>query len=419
MAGYRLTVEGQEYLKNGLPEKNLVELLNKYPRKSLPISKAIASVKGFSIALKWGMERDWVSRREDEIFLLRYPGKIPEQEALEKIAKGRQIDEKILEILVQRKLVEKVVVGEVDKLIGKEVTTLTPELLKTGLWKKVKLTPYNVNVPIKEIYPAKIHPYRQVVEEVRERLIGLGFVEARGPLVELNFWNADTLFMPSDHPARGIHDVFIVKGPKFGKVADKELWGRVEATHKGGWITGSKGWGNWDFELARQLVLRSQTTAVSARVLSKLKKENLPHKMFVIGRNFRPDVIDVRHSADFDMCEGVVVGEGLTLKHLLGYLKEIAVAVTGSEKVMFRPHYFPFTEPSVEGYAHHPKLGWIEFGGAGIFRPEVTLPLGVEVPVLAWGLGIGRLAMIKMGVDDMRYLQTDDINWLRKKSLVV
>ncbi len=419
MSSYRLTAEGQDYSKNGLPEKNLVDLLNKYPRKSIQISKAIATVKGFPIALKWGMERGWVSRSGNEIFLLKYPEKIPEQDTLEKIAKGKQVDEKILEILVQRKLVEKIIVGEVDKLVGKDVTNLTPDLLKTGLWKKVKLTPYNVNVPIKENYPAKIHPYRQVIEEIREKLIGMGFVETRGPFVELNFWNADALFMPSDHPARSVHDVFLVKGSKSGKVLDKNLWERVGEAHKNGWITGSKGWGNWDFELARKLILRSQTTAVSARVLSKLKRENLPYKSFVIDRNFRPDVIDAKHGVDFDMCEGIVVGEGLSLRNLLGYLKEIAVAVTGSEKVMFKPHYFPFTEPSLEGYVKHPKLGWIEFGGAGIFRPEVTLPLGVEVPVLAWGLGLGRLAMIKMGIDDIRYLNTDNLEWLRKKPLVI
>lgn len=418
MAIYRLTAEGQDYLKNGLPEKNLVEILKKSPEN---FENLKLKVKNFPIAFQWAKKRKLIEEKEGKFFLVTKDFQFPEQFALEKISRNENVSEEILNILLQRKLVEKIDV-EAEKLAqeveGKEITNLTPELLKTGLWKKVKLTEYNVNVPPQKIQQGKMQPYRQVIEDVREKLIGLGFVEARGPLVELNFWNADALFMPSDHPARGIHDVYFVKNLKEGKVLDKQLWGRVEETHESGWITGSKGWGKWDFELARKLVLRSQTTAVSARVMNKLKKENIPHRMFVIDRNFRPDVIDAKHSVDFDQCEGIVVGENLNFRNLLGYLKEIAASIIGAEKVRFKPSYFPFTEPSVEGYAYHPKLGWIEFGGAGIFRPEVTLPLGIEVPVLAWGLGIGRLAMMKMKIDDIRNLYSDNIEWLRQKALV-
>jgi phenylalanyl-tRNA synthetase alpha chain len=191
----------------------------------------------------------------------------------------------------------------------------------------------------------------------------------------------------------------------------------VEETHKNGWITGSKGWGNWDFELARRLILRSQTTSVSTRTLTKLKRENLPHKMFVIDRVFRPDVIDAKHFIEFDQCEGIVVGEGLTFRHLLGYLKEFALTL-GAEKVMFKPHYFPFTEFSTEMYVYFPDLGWVEAAGSGIFRPEVTMPLGIEVPVLAWGIGLGRLAMLKLKINDIRYLFAEDIGWLRNKEMV-
>lgn len=417
MKKYELTQEGQEYLKKGLPEKQLVDILNKQSLKSMLFDEAKKSVGNFYIALQWALKNRWAKSFGKDLVLAKYPEKIPEQEALERIDKGEDTDQSLVNILLQRKLIRKIVTSEADKLVGKEVTNLTPQLLKSGLWKQVKFQKYDVNSPVSKVYPGKLHPYRQVIEEVREKLIGLGFVEAKGPLVELNFWNADALFMPSDHPARGIHDIFMVKEPKQGKVTDKDLWKRVEETHKKGWITGSKGWGNWDFELARKLVLRSQTTAVSARILSKLKIEDLPHKMFVIDRNFRPDVVDAKHAIDFDMCEGIVVGKDLTFRHLLGYLKEIAETV-GAKQVRFKPSYFPFTEPSVEGVALIGDLGWVEFGGAGIFRPEVTLPLGIEVPVLAWGLGIGRLAMIKLGISDMRYLYSDNLDWLRNKEIV-
>ncbi|MBI2545183.1 MAG: phenylalanine--tRNA ligase subunit alpha [Candidatus Aenigmarchaeota archaeon] len=414
MNKYELTPEGKEYLENSLPEKQLVDLLKE--KNSIDFDDA-KQIKNFYIALQWALKNKWVRSTGKEIILLNYPEHVPEQEALEKLSKGEDVDENVIEILIQRKLIKKLVYSEADKMVGKEVTTLTPELLKSGLWKQVSFQKYDVNTPVNRIYPGKLHPYRQVMEEIREKLIGMGFVEAKGPLVELNFWNADALFMPSDHPARGVHDIYMIKDPKTGKVVDNDLWKRVEETHKTGWIMGSKGWGNWNFELAQRLVLRSQTTAVSARTLYKLKKENLPHKMFVIDRNFRPDVIDAKHLVEFDQCEGIVVGEGLNFRHLLGYLKEIAETF-GAEKVRFKPSYFPFTEPSVEGVALIKGLGWVEFGGAGIFRPEVTLPLGIEVPVLAWGLGIGRLAMIRMGISDIRQLYSEDLRWLREKEVV-
>ena len=416
---YRLTAEGEEYRRHGLPEKNLFELLLKTPLSAKEIHKKI---KHADIALLWLKKKKLVQEKNGKIILLVDKVEFPEQDALERISSGIAVNLEILEILFKRKLVQKVY-EEIEKLSKeieeKEVQELTPILLKSGLWKKAKLTPIDINVPPQKIVSiGKSHPYRQIIDDVREKLIGLGFVEARGPLVEMNFWNFDALFMPSDHPARSIHDVLNVKNLPNGKILNKQLWGRVEETHKDGWITGSRGWGNWDFPLARKLVLRIQGTALSTRVMSKLKKEDLPHKMFTIDRVFRSDVIDVKHLAEFDQCEGIVVSEGLNLKHLLGYLKEIVISVTGAEKVRFRPTYFPFTEPSVEGQAYHPELGWVEIGGSGIFRPEVTLPLGVEVPVLAWGLGFGRLAMIKMGVNDIRYLYTDNLQWLREKSLV-
>lgn len=415
MVKYELTQEGRDYLKNGLPEKQLIEILSK--RQSIQIEEAKNLMSNFYIALQWALKNGWVQTQGKEIVLLKVPEAIPEQDALERIERDEAVDENLINIFLQRKLVRKVVTTEADELVGKEITNLTPQLLKSGLWKHVKFQKYDINVPVQKTYPGKLHAYRQVIEDVREKLIGLGFVEAKGPLVELNFWNADALFMPSDHPARGIHDIYMVKEPKQGRIVDIDLWKRVEDTQRKGWITGSRGWGSWDFELAKRLVLRSQTTAVSARTLSKLKSDDLPHKMFVIDHVFRPDVIDAKHFIEFDQCEGIVAGEGLTFRHLLGYLKEFALTI-GADEVRFKPAYFPFTELSVELYVHFEELGWVEAGGSGIFRPEVTMPLGIEVPVLAWGIGIGRLAMLKLKINDIRYLFSDNIEWLRNKEMV-
>ena len=213
MGQYTLTSEGKEYLENGLPEKQLVDFLNEQSSKSAPVDD-VKKINNMYIAIQWALKNKWIQSTGKELILIDYPKSFPEQDALEKIDMGEDIDENLLNILLQRKLIKKVIIGEADKMIGKEITNLTPELLKTGLWKQVKFQKYDVNVPVNKTYPGKMHPYRQVMEEIREKLIGMGFVEAKGPLVELNFWNSDTLFMPSDHPARGVHDIYMIKDQK-------------------------------------------------------------------------------------------------------------------------------------------------------------------------------------------------------------
>ena len=420
MAEYRLSEEGKEYLKYDLPEKNLVEFLNSLPQKTATIGKAGSKVKNLPIALKWALEKGWIIKKGDQLTLLKPPYQTEEEVALKKIDAGMKADEKSLKILLERNLVVKVseTYIKTEKSLeksGNVIEELTHDMIRTGLWegkefKKVDVD--HITKKFKKTLEGNLQPYRKVIEEVKEKLISLGFKEAKGPYVEMNFWNCDALFMPSDHPARSIHDIFSMKNPRYGKVLDKQLWKRVGETHKNGWKTGSKGWGTWDEDLARRLILRSQGTAVSARTLYKWKK--IPYKMFIVDRVFRPDVLDAKHLNDLDQCEGIVVGKGLNLRHLLGYLEAIAKTV-GAKKVRFKPSFFPFTEGSVELQVYHEELGWIEAGGSGIFRPEVTLPLGVSVPVLAWGLGIGRLSMVKMKIDDIRYLYSDNLQWLRKQ----
>jgi phenylalanyl-tRNA synthetase alpha chain len=304
-----------------------------------------------------------------------------------------------------------------EVVIEKEISQLTPDVIKSEAWKKTPIRKYDVSAPAPRTFAGKKQPYVQFIEDIRERLIGLGFQEMKGPYVETAFWNSDALFMPQDHAARSIHDVLLVKEPVHGDLPDENMVAKVKATHEGGWITESLGWGGtWSREEASRLLMRSQTTAVSARTLAA--NRDAPGKFFCIERNFRSDVIDAKHLPEFDQCEGIIVGENLTFAHLLGFLKEIADAI-GAKEVRFKPGYFPFTSPSVEMYVNMPKFGWVEVGGAGMMRPEVLKPLGVEKSqVLAWGLGIGRLAMLKMGIDDIRLLYADDLEWLRSKSLV-
>ncbi|MHA1596562.1 MAG: phenylalanine--tRNA ligase subunit alpha [Candidatus Asgardarchaeia archaeon] len=444
-----LTEEGKRFLKGGTPERKLLNLIKKRGEISTKELKSLKVIKkkDVSIALKWLKEKGWVSieKVEDENIMRltdagkyvldhktdlekfldmfkdreRIPDKelIPEfgttlKEALErKVVKEKEISHWKLELTKEGyKILE-----EKERA---EITRLTKNIIESGDWKRYSLKPYNIKVKPPELYIGKKHPYTIFLEYVRKLLIGMGFVEVKGNYVEPEFWNFDALFQPQDHPAREIHDSYILKNPKEANIKLNEYVERVRRTHEDGWRTGSVGWGyRWDFKIARRLILRSQTTVLSIRNIASGAKP--PYKMFAIGKVFRPDVIDRTHSTEFYQCEGIVLDRNLNMKHLLGYLKTFAEKL-GFKRVKFKPGYFPFTEPSVETFVYHPKLGWIEVLGAGLFRPEVLIPAGVDYPevqCLAWGIGIDRLATIKLGIDDIRYLHSQDLKWLREKSL--
>jgi phenylalanyl-tRNA synthetase alpha chain len=217
--------------------------------------------------------------------------------------------------------------------------------------------------------------------------------------------------MPQFHAARDIHDVYYAKNPTHAKAIEQPWLDRVAAAHTDGGDTGSRGWQyNFDRDFTRRLVLRSQGTVLSAKQLPTAK---VPGKYFGVVRCFRYDQVDATHGADFYQTEGIVLGEHVNLRTLLGLLKMFAVEVAGATEVKYVPGYFPFTEPSIEVHIKHPVLGWFELGGSGIFRPEVTRSLGVNVPVLAWGLGIDRMALMSLGLSDLRELFTNNLETLR------
>ena len=442
----RLNDEGRLYAEEGLPERRLVQALKEMGGEA-PIGSA-GEAAGLSrellaIALGWISRKGWaaVDRKER---VLRMPVEPPTgaDERLLALLKREgtltveKLDEELqnaFKLLKGRKIlhVEEETVRELEltdegwRLIEKgieaveEVSQLTPVLIATGRWREVRLRRYNIKAPVAKVWPGKKHPYLRFLDELRERLVALGFKEMTGPIVELSFFNCDALYMPQNHPAREVHDMYFIKEPVYGSLKPyEEVLKNVKETHEDGWRTGSKGWGYRFSTLeASRLMLRSQTTALSARTLLSRDLE-IPGKYFAIARCYRPDVVDRTHLTEFNQVEGIVLGEELTLRDLLGILERFAVEIAEADKVRFRPGYFPFTEPSVELHAYKEGCGWLEFGGAGIFRPEVTLPLGVDVPVLAWGLGVDRIFMMKAGIDDIRYLFTQDLEWLRAKGVV-
>ena len=303
--------------------------------------------------------------------------------------------------------------------VGEEVSQLTPDLLKEGAWRTKRFRKYTISLRAPRIAAGKRHPYREFLDHVQRMLISMGFKEMRGELVESEFWNMDALFMPQFHPARDIHDVYFVRQPTHAKEIEPVYLERVKQAHENGGATRSTGWGyQFDEERAKRLVLRSQGTAVSAHQLARMgdpsgKRGDTVGKYFSMARCFRYDQVDATHATDFFQVEGIVLGEDINFRSLLGLLNLFAREVAQAKEVKFVPAYFPFTEPSVELHVRHPKLGWMELGGAGLFRPEVTIPLGVHVPVIAWGLGLDRMAMVALGIHDIRDLFSADLEFIR------
>ena len=294
---------------------------------------------------------------------------------------------------------------------GNELGAVTSQMLISGSWKQGTFRGYNISVPPARIIPGRTNPYVSFLESVKDKLCSLGCEEFDGPLVETEFWNSDALFMPQFHAARDIHDAYYVKNPTHAKWIDEPFLSNVAAAHENGGNTGSRGWNySFDRDFTRRLILRSQGTVLSAHQLATAK---IPGKYFGIARCFRYDKVDATHLSDFYQTEGIVLGEEVNLKTLLGFLEMFAVEIAGATDVKYVPGYFPFTEPSIEVHIKHPVLGWFELGGSGIFRPEVTKAMGVNVPVLAWGIGIDRMALMALGLNDLRELFSYDIEQVR------
>ncbi|MCQ5337755.1 MAG: phenylalanine--tRNA ligase subunit alpha [Candidatus Methanomethylicia archaeon] len=420
---YELTEEGKNCLINGLPETRVYKMLISSESIDLEYIKKFLNEKEIAAAIGWGkqtgvFEIDKISKR---IILKKKEPPVLDS-ILKKLSEGESLtsDElnKISELekrgLIKKKITKSLIIELIKDYIPSYpvIKVLTSDIIKSGKWKEISIPPYDVTASPPVIFIGKKHPYLEFLEEVKEILISMGFEEAKGPYVESEFWNFDILFQAQDHPARTIHDNFQVKGVLPIIDAPEELISNVKNIHENGGSTGSRGWRyNWSREIASRPILRSQTTAVSVRFLYKNKTP--PIKMFCLSKVFRPDVIDSKHMVEFCQLEGIIGDYGINIRHLLGILTEFANQL-GFKEIKFKPSYFPFTEPSIEAYVRHPKLGWIECLGAGLFRPEVTKPLGIDFPVIAWAFGIDRLAMIKLGIDDIRELHTYNLKKLRE-----
>ena len=298
----------------------------------------------------------------------------------------------------------------------KQINQLTSEMLMDGSWREMDIRPYDVTLPAAEIHPGKEHPFGRLIQQARRAFLEMGFGEVSSPYVESSFWDFDALFQPQDHPARDMQDTFYIKRPGEARLPDEQIVQEVADTHENGGKTGSIGWQyRWSRDLAAKPVLRTHTTAASIRALAEDPKG--PRKVFAVGPVFRRETVDYKHLPVFYQIEGIIIDKRASLAGLLGVL-EAFYRKMGIERVTFRPAFFPYTEPSVEIFIwNEERKDWFEMGGSGIFRPEVTLPFGCTEPVLAWGLGLERLAMYHYGLSDIREIYYSHLKWLKETPL--
>lgn len=391
---YELTDKGEKVLKEGSPEYQLTEILAESPKQiseiELPADVAIGKSK----------QKGWIKIEEGEAKLTDEGETVSEDEIAQQLRK-----EEFSQSHLERGLVEK-------------ITEIQRTLLITEKGKEANLgdieEDFNVEARAETPRTGKKHYYRNILQYARQTWMEMGFEEMQGDYVVPGFLNFDALYTPQDHPARELHDTFFVENPEKSDLSEYgDKVSHVGLTHEDGWETGSKGYGgDWSREDAERNVLRTHTTAISARRLHEIdiNEEDLPKKFFIVGRNFRNETVDRTHLAEFYQTDGIVVGKDLDFSNLKGYISKYFEKMGYSEFRLI-PSYYPYTEMSVEVQVWDEEdEEWLGMGGAGMFRPEVVKPmLGFEAKVLAWGLGIPRIAFMAAELEDIRELYRNDI----------
>ena len=398
---YSLGKNGLDALKNGLPERRLVNLVRDGPKTFDEIRSSLQGLD-FNAAIAHAKKNDWINIEKTDtgskISLKQEPTESLVERVIPLIDKAQKPRPDLVKSLMERP----------DFIIQHEEKTKTVSLSETGKnidLEKLDSDAIDVEADVPHVHAARIHPLKDTINEIRETFVHLGFTEILGNLSQSSFWNFDALFTPQDHPARELQDTFYLKDLNAKQLATSTQIKNVSNAHKKGWRY------YWDIQEARKMVLRTHTTCVTIKHLADKKPDEA--RIFSLGRVFRNEKLSFKHLAEFNQVEGIVVGKHITLRDLMGIQKEFYRKI-GLTKVKFWPTFFPYTEPSLQSMVYNEKLGkWIELFGMGIFRPEVTKPLGITKPVLAWGGGIERIAMLKFGLDDVREFYNNNLSWLR------
>ena len=286
---------------------------------------------------------------------------------------------------------ERPVIGQLANQVRADIEQML-EQTKTDLEAKaldIRLAgeTLDVTLPGQKKPLGKKHPLTIVLDELKEIVVGMGFEIATGPEVELDYYNFEALNIPKDHPSRDTQDTFYISD---------------------------------------NVLLRTQTSPMQIRTMEKKKP---PIRIIAPGRVYRSDAVDATHSPLFHQVEGLVVDKGITMADLKGTLEVFVKRLYGDSTVVrFRPHHFPFTEPSAEldvqcfhchgeGCSLCKGEGWIEILGCGMVHPQVLLNCGIdpeEYSGFAFGLGLERMVMMRYGIDDMRLLYENDLRFLKQ-----
>jgi len=437
MSSISLGTSGYQAIKQGLPERRLVDYLKNGKNRIQEISNSgFFSQKESHSAFRYAKQNNWIEQQRDSIGekrlvrMLAADNKSAEEKLLNKL--GEQENLKMSDLTSEEmnafnslKSRDPGYVRE-DKLpnettvtllepgkralssvaeAGLMVEVLTERMAPTGKFKSVNLPPMDVQAPVRSLFPGRKHPMANLIDEISEIFVGLGFTEIEGPITQSSFWNFDALFTPQDHPAREIQDTFYLAQIKQDKFATEDQVHKISSAHKDGWKY------EWNIDDAKGIVLRTHTTAVTIKYLADNKPENA--RIFSIGRVFRNEKVSYKHLAEFTQIEGIVTGSKVSLQDLMGLQLEF-YARLGIKKIKFWPTFFPYTEPSLQSMIYNEKLEkWVELFGMGVFRPQVTKALGIHNPVLAWGGGLERIAMLRFGLTDVRDLYQNKLGWLR------
>lgn len=393
--------------QEGIPERKLVNLIENKPMLLSELQKILSSETNIAVAN--AKKNGWIeiqkNNSETVVSLKQKPSITPEEELISLVGENKvdinQIKDSQTLLLLKKRPDFIVIETEKSKIIsltqkGKDVDTEKNE------------GAMDVEADVPRIFAARIHPLKDVINEVKEAFVSLGFTEIVGDIAQPSFWNFDALFTPQDHPAREMQDTFYIKDKNATKFADASIINKVAQVHRKGWKY------QWQPEMAKKLVLRTHTTSVTIRYLADNKPKEA--RIFSLGRVFRNEKVSYKHLVEFHQVEGIVVGKHVSLRDLMGIQSEFYRKM-GLYKIKFWPTFFPYTEPSLQTMVYNDKLGkWVELFGMGIFRQEVTKPLGITNQVLAWGGGIERVAMLKYGIDDIREFYNNNLGWLRTAS---
>jgi len=403
---FSLGPNGLDSLKNGLPERKLINMLKDEPKTFEQIRSALSGA-GFNVAIANAKKNGWIKIEKDNsdslVSIKEKPIETPEEKLLSFIGEKTVSQEEITNSLAMKILLSRpnYIIQTSEKLknisLADAALSLDTSISSSGA--------IDVEADVSSIFAARTHPLQDTIDEIREIFVNLGFSEIFGSMTQSSFWNFDALFTPQDHPARELQDTFYLEDTELKNPATSSQIKNISSSHSKNWKY------DWKLSESQKMVLRTHTTCVTIKYLAEQKPENA--RIFSLGRVFRNEKVSYKHLVEFNQIEGIVIGNNTTLRDLMGIQKEFYKKL-GLTKIKFWPTFFPYTEPSLQTMVYNEKLGkWIELFGMGIFRPEVTKPLGIDKPVLAWGGGIERIAMLKYELDDVREFYNNNISWLR------